>query len=332
MTVQYIRQASLIVAPDTGNGLELGKMHLKFEVHHRTFNTATTLVCRVFNLKEETAKQIYLEFTQVQLKVEYSDTPLALIFKGTIQQVRKGRENATDTYLDIYAMGGDIPRSFSVVNATLAAGHTQQDVLNEINNSFSAYGASVGYAGSPSDVKMPHVGGHCTGQARDYADDFAKMNGMTWSHNPITGQTEFVPINGVVPAPVVVLNSASGLILLPQQTADGITARCLLNPSIMTGRVVHIDNASIQQGSLGPNIGPETFLPLSQLPAITADGFYKVLAVDHTGDTRGNPWYTDLWCISATGGYQGNSTNIPNMNIPAEWNTNLSTILPVPSP
>ena len=31
----------------------------------------------------------------------------------------------------------------------------------------------------------------------------------------------------------------------------------------------------------------------------TADGFYRVLVVEYEGDTRGNPWYSNLICLAA---------------------------------
>jgi hypothetical protein len=33
-------------------------------------------------------------------------------------------------------------------------------------------------------------------------------------------------------------------------------------------------------------------------PPVDADGVYKILCMDHTGDNRGNDWYTDLICLS----------------------------------
>ena len=37
-----------------------------------------------------------------------------------------------------------------------------------------------------------------------------------------------------------------------------------------------------------------------QLPKIESDGIYKILAVDHFGDTCGNEWYSEVSCIAAS--------------------------------
>jgi hypothetical protein len=32
---------------------------------------------------------------------------------------------------------------------------------------------------------------------------------------------------------------------------------------------------------------------------VTHDGFYRVIAAEHVGDTRRNDWYTELTCMAA---------------------------------
>jgi hypothetical protein len=37
---------------------------------------------------------------------------------------------------------------------------------------------------------------------------------------------------------------------------------------------------------------------LAQQVTLNADGNYYVMWANHTGDTRGNAWYTDIICLS----------------------------------
>jgi hypothetical protein len=38
------------------------------------------------------------------------------------------------------------------------------------------------------------------------------------------------------------------------------------------------------------------------LPRVTDDGFYRTIVAEHSGDTRGNDFYTDLTCIALDDG------------------------------
>jgi hypothetical protein len=77
----------------------------------------------------------------------------------------------------------------------------------------------------------------------------------------------------------------------PQQTILGIQCKCLLNPKIKCHGRVQIDNASVQRYQLDftqPFTAANTPVPLSN------DGVYYVLVAEHSGDTRGTEWYSNL--------------------------------------
>jgi hypothetical protein len=79
-----------------------------------------------------------------------------------------------------------------------------------------------------------------------------------------------------------------GLVDVPQQTQDGITFTCLLNPKIRVfspePMLVKIDNQIIRQMAI--QYGSSGFSRLDE------DGIYRVIGVTHSGSTRGNEWYT----------------------------------------
>ncbi|MGC8165472.1 hypothetical protein ACP3WT_28400, partial [Salmonella enterica] len=68
-----------------------------------------------------TRQRIEQEFTRIVLQAGYAGN-YGIIFDGSVKQVRRGRENQTDTYLDITAADGDSAYNFAVVNTSLAAG------------------------------------------------------------------------------------------------------------------------------------------------------------------------------------------------------------------
>ncbi|SPP31640.1 hypothetical protein ARAF_0782 [Arsenophonus endosymbiont of Aleurodicus floccissimus] len=111
------------------------------------------------------------------------------------------------------------------------------------------------------------------------------------------------------------LNSATGLIGLPQQTIEaGVNVRCLINPNIQVNGLIRLDHALIYRTML-PNsdiaLGiqqitetndgslRQTQGTVSQLASLSMDGDYIVKNITYTGDTHGKPWYMDPVCIAA---------------------------------
>lgn len=59
-----------------------------------------------------------------------------------------------------------------------------------------------------------------------------------------------MPLTGILPGHAVVLNSQSGLVNAPEQTNDGIKFRCLLNPQLVIGGMVQINERDIVKAKL----------------------------------------------------------------------------------
>jgi hypothetical protein len=135
--------------------------------------------------------------------------------------------------------------------------------------------------------------------ARDRMDDIAASASATWSIQG--GRVQIVPLTSYIPGTAIVLNSDSGMIGVPQQTEDGIHIDCLLNPRIKIGTLVQIDNKSIQTAFIGGanlyNTGRLENIP-GLLPKVTWDGMYRVYVCEHDGDSRGQPWYSNLTCLA----------------------------------
>jgi hypothetical protein len=308
---QYLRKVSLVVTSPTQqgptpsgaalgnsaiqNGLDLSQLRISFKVTQSDVRTPNTALIRVFNLSDQTAQSVANEFSDVQLQAGYENGAFGTIFSGTIKQVRRGRVSPTDTYLDILAADGDIPYNQAVIIKSLAAGATNKDKLDALAKSM---GIPLGYIPDlpPGAIQRGQV---MYGMSRDYMSDLAHNTGTSWSIQ--NGQIQMIPKTGYRPGTAVVLNSDTGLIGLPQQTAGGILAKCLLNPNIKIGALVQINNASIQRDLLGGQLlfspNASQAFPAFQ-PKITADGIYRVYVSEFEGDTRGQPFYTSITCLA----------------------------------
>jgi len=299
---QYLRKASLIVGGDQ-DGLDLSELRFAFQVRRGDLQTPNSADIRVYNLSDDTAARIMQmqptpEFTRVVLQAGYEGN-FGLIFDGSIKQIRHGRESQTDTYIDITAADGDSAYNFSVTALSLAAGATPKDAISSIIQVMASHGVSPGYIPDLSGNPAPR-GQVFFGMSRDRLRDLAKDTQCSWSIQD--GKVDFIPLTAYKPGDVPVINSQTGMIGLPEQTQNGIRLKCLLNPNIKIGQQVQLDNNSIQQLRYG--LGNDRTQAIERANAgkfgttINTDGMYYVMVANHSGDTRGNDWYTDMICLA----------------------------------
>lgn len=296
-TAQYLRKASLIIGQNEADrgALDLSELRFKFSVKRGDIQTPNTADIRVYNVNRNTAQSIQKEFTRVVLQAGY-DGNFGIIFDGQIKQVRRGRESQTDNYIDITAADGDSAYNYSISSFSLAAGSTPNDAVSEVLKDMAELGISKGYIPELQGNPLPR-GKVFYGMSRDKMREIAKNTETTWSIQD--GKLQMVPQTTYLPGEIPVLTAATGVVGLPEQTQNGIRLKMLLNPAIKIGQAVKLDNASIQLFKYNLALTSEASNLLSeQSNLINNDGLYYVMIADHTGDTRGNEFYTDLICLA----------------------------------
>jgi hypothetical protein len=296
MSKLYLRKVRLLVGDDSGEGLDLSELRITFDVKQWDLQSPNNARIRIYNIADRTADRVK-EFTRVVLEAGYRDGPFGTIFDGSIIQAFKGRENATDTYLTIVAADGDQAYNFAILNKSLAAGSTPKDRLDVINGAMSKHGTTPGFAPELPGAQLPR-GKVMFGMARDHLRDL----GVATDTKPSiqNGEVTLIPLTGVIPGPAIVITAATGMIGIPEQTQDGIRVRHLLRPDFKMGRAVQIDNASINRAQMAVSLQGQVQNAL--LPRVADDGIYRVIVAEHTGDTRGNDFYSDLTCIALDDG------------------------------
>lgn len=282
---QYLRKVNLYVNNAKGDGLDLASLRVSFKIKKTDSQTPNTAEIRIYNLSSDTATQIKKEFSQVTLQAGYEDN-YGVIFAGNIKQIRIGREGV-DAYLDIYAGDGDDAYNFGTVNTTLAAGATQTDQINASVKGMNSQAGNIDGGGN----RLPR-GKVMYGMSRDYLRQSSASLDASWSIQD--GRVQVLKNTSILPNQAVMLNSKSGLVGVPEQTNDGIKTKCLLNPILKIGAKVQIDQKLIAEAKIED---AKKDSPANKAPSIEADGFYKILTIEHSGDTRGNDWYSEFECI-----------------------------------
>lgn len=296
MADQYLRRCSLVVGKASGEALDLSDLHIRFRVWQGITSTPHHATIRVYNLSADTSNRVQNEFTELQLQTGYGDDSLTGLFSGTLIQKRAGRENGTDTFLEMLVQDGDTAYNWCVVNTTLASGYTLADVHGSILKALGDYGIQQGVTPQFATTAAPR-GKTMFGMAREFLDDLSETSGNLWHFSG--GELNLHPKVGYLgdPTQALVLTSETGLIGMPAQTIDGIIVRCLHNANIKVGALIKLDNMSIQRARYSAD-----YQAINEaIPSLANDGLYKVLTVTHEGDTRGNAWYTEMICSAEDG-------------------------------
>ncbi len=293
-TPQYLRSIKLTLGDNT-EALDLSELRIRFAIRRGDISTPNTADIRVYNVSDKTAQLVQTEFTRVRLEAGYEGN-FGVIFDGTVIQVRRGRESQTDTYLDITAADGDSAYNFAVMNTSLAAGATLDDQLGACLKAMETHGVTLGYAPPLPQQALPR-GKVMHGMVRDYLDDITAAASAKWSIQD--GKLYIIPLGNYLPGEALPINAATGMVGLPEQTNGGINVKMLLNPSVKIGRLIRLNNSSIQQYRFNPSIkaGADNAM-IAMQNKLNDDGLYYVMIANHSGDTRGNDWYTDTVCLA----------------------------------
>ena len=281
------RRVQLLIGQDDGQWLDVSELRIRFHVEQALVGKPGHAVITINNMANNTAQRIQREGAPVILQAGHEGNA-GLIFRGTAIQIRRGRESQTDTFLEITAIDGDVAYMYAAVNVSMAAGWTHTDQLKELQKGMQAKGVDPGYTGELYQNKAVR-GKALFGAARDHMHDFSVSTGTEWAIN--MGKMNVVPVGGILPDEAFLLTPDTGLIGMPTQSVDGIHVRALLNPCFRAGAQVKLQNSSIVMAQINPAYADVTY----NAP-IDLDGAYKIYSVSHTGDTRGNDYYTDMIC------------------------------------
>lgn len=312
---QWLRYCRLIVSTESVEGtneqmiqaIDLSDFRIRFLVDQACVGKPTTAEITVYNIANSTIDLIPGATNQdirnrnilVTLEGGYQSNH-AIIFQGELWWKTTGRENETDTYLTLVCASGSRNQGYAVVNASIPKGATQQDILNIVAKSMTEKGVSVANKPTLMATKLPR-GKVIYKMTKDAMEGLADTNNFDW----------YIGTNGLVTVPkdssfdpnteAILLNVTSGMIGRPKLTTLGVNVDCLMNPLIDVGTIVHINNNEILRENYDTSMGSvrENYHRTTLYEG--ADGFYRVIARQHIGDTRGNDWYTSLICVAVVG-------------------------------
>lgn len=302
----WMRKWSLIIGPNTGatnQSLDLSALGFSFDVSKTQLPTSWIARVTIYNINATILGLLQTKLTNIQLMAGYQppSQQYGLIFAGQIAWFRYGRQNATDTFVELHCIGADEAKTQAVVNTALPAGHTAKDCVSACVDAMKPYGVTEGYITDLGNATSPR-GRTLFGMARDILRDIAHSAHANYHIDDaqklhiLKEDEAFHTDDTTVP----VLTSKSGMVDVPVVNPNGgVTVRSLLNYAIKPGGRVKIDQSVITRDFASPS-GAIAKLPTDarrlQIESMgwQNEGVYVVGGIRHFGETRGTPWFTNI--------------------------------------
>jgi hypothetical protein len=303
---QWLRKINLSVfntSGGKGEGLDLSQFRIDFRLTKQTNQSPNFLDAKVYNLSKESGEKVR-QFKKVQLSAGYQSN-FGMIFDGTVVLYIVGKENSVDSYVNIIAGDGDQEINNSISNLTFAPGVLEEE---QVRTAITKSGRKVG------EINMGEEKGQKTLRSSHYlgtTERFLRnhMNARDADLFMDDGKAYVISRAGYRKGEVVKLAPNTGLVGFPKVTPSGIEAQCLLNPKLRIAGQVEIDTTLLTGVAYQPGVenpfssaGTQKFDATGKFgwqgASTSPTGKYKILLMTHHGDTRGNPWYTDIVCTA----------------------------------
>ena len=214
-----------------------------------------------------------------------------VIFDGKILYPARGREGNVDFVLTLICVDGTNALDLAWVSFTQEKGMTQRQIVENVcvKSNITINESKVSNDLNPTRLPRGKV---FFGTPRAYFNDVCRGNAATFFMDG--DKLELIKWTDPVQDEALVVEPRTGLIGVPTQTQDGASFELLLNPHVRLGMLIKLKNSEITENTTMPEKGKHR-TPLDP------DLIYQVIELTHTGDTRGNEWYTQINGISRYG-------------------------------
>ena len=297
---QWLRKCRLIIKSKTAGTIDLSMLRIAFKIEKTTSDTPNLSQISIMNPAPTLITSIK-NGDEVTLEAGYENGNFGMIFSGEVVQAYKKIQDGTDRIVDILCSDGDQFLNKKFTFKTVAKGTTAEDRIGTLTE-----GEAVGKIGKEvkKQATLPR-GKTYFGQSSKYLNKMATgSDSIMYVDN---GKINVVGADDYDDSNPVDLRPDTGLIDEPQQTDDGITAKCLLNPSIKLNGMVHIDPTWIREKRISK---ADEATPAG----LYAEGKYRVVKITYSGDTRGEDWYCSFDASTQDGKNAAGNANSPTKN------------------
>lgn len=269
---------------DDATALDLTGLRILFEIEKSAVGFPSMAKITVYNLSDSSRQRIRKEFDRVSLEAGY-DNDNGVIFNGQIFNAFNRRVQP-EYVTEIYASDSGFNYRDSFTNRSYGRGIQVSKIVEDLRIDF---GVDVGQTNADlSEQKL--YGWTFTGDTTAAMNQLAESHNFNWSIQ--AGKLYVVGNDRVLIARrAFEITAESGMIGSPVLTERGIDVKTLLNWQL-------VPNEEIKVVALGQPVNFQYLNMASQISALYPQtqgaGTYIARRIKHTGDTRGNEWYTSI--------------------------------------
>lgn len=265
-------------------------LRVKFNIQKYGWITPNYSEISIYNLSPEDENIILKNGCRVIVEAGYVNGPYGLIYDAPIFQPIWSRKRYVDSVLTLVCIDADKLMYENHVEVTLKM-REQRDLLVEMARKARKPFPINYISDSIKSNQLPRAKTFF-GKPSDYLRQYAQQNG---THISVVDDNVYISMiqRDATTNPLELSPGEGGIIGTPQQTQDGVSLTVLLNSDIKIFKpqpmLIKINNNKIR-------VAKQTMGQLYS--SLDKDGIYKVLGINHIGDTRGNDWYSHIVACS----------------------------------
>lgn len=283
MQPQINRAYELIVGNAvSGEGLQINDLQVTFDISKSSSNKDKTnsASIEIYNLSNESLKLLDVDYPAAVFSAGYRDIGIKRLFAGQVTNVTT-RKSGTDRITQILMGAAYTELNHEVMSQLVAPGRTVKDVAEDIRKAIPGVSRSV-FNGT--NLNNPIIYGYpLQGTPKDMLNELSEKYNLDWQiddgvlyiHDNDRGNSEKFEYAYVVSKYTGLIENAyraSGDIRRSTKDKAKIQAiqmKILLNPDIVPGDIILLED-------------------------VLFNGYYKITDMRHTGDWRGQAWYSEL--------------------------------------
>jgi hypothetical protein len=311
MSTQYFGRAwKITVTPQatgeewtvSNSGWEPQACRCRFEVEHAATIEYWFAMVEIYNFSP--AMQAVIQMGDlVTIEAGYQSPGAGKIFQGQVHQPIWERENETDYKLTLNCWVNLVTEDQSgLVHYSVNGPISQADALRGIAKSAGYDPKTQVYLAASLESKILPRGVAFCGHIREYCQQVAHDNSIPcwigWGGIVMCALEPASQAPDLVYAPPagasVATEASTGitkytLIGTPEQKQQGFAFHVVLDSNLEVGMFIKLSSALARKTRL---------VPMQQYPWLLNDIYGVVCRIRHTGDTRGNEWYSEVEAVS----------------------------------
>ena len=295
---QWLRRWRVIIIPKSGgSGIDVSNLRCAFHIEKQLEETPNFSQIVITNPAVATINNIQ-PGDRVTVEAGYVGGNFGMIFSGEVVQPYIERDQVVDTNLVLVCQDGDVFLNSAFTAKSLEKGATALDVVNICAQ---GEGVSKGKITDKLTEQSPYIRGKVLfGLNADYLKRVAySVSSQFYVED---SEINIISAEDYKAGTVVELNPDTGLVGDPSQTDDGVSAKCLINPSIKLNTLVHLSPETVKKKMVSKEG--------DKVSELAVDGVYRVVKMVYEGDTHGDDWYCTFEAVDQNAS-KGNGSGGP---------------------